>query len=1126
MSTMPCRHILLATTLLLVASSPALAAGEPGSVGVAATTNATAAAPNVLGVPPQGERRIIEIGVNVIANERITTTSAGQAQFLLNDGTSFSVGPDSEVVLDKYVYDPDRGTGEMAMSVSKGVMRFVGGKISKAQPVEIRIGSATMGIRGGIAMVSAQPGQPVTARFLFGLAMTMTQNGVTQMTTRAGTAIDVPPGQPPSPPRPVSAQELRQSKGQMEGSSGGQSAGGSGDGAAGGSGGGSSGAQIEGQMEASGLSNANSGGNPPAGPSGNTGSAGNSAPSSTPPASDQAADSVTANAAPPPTLTTTTTLSAPRGRVVIQGGGAAPYNQSTAGEASRFTAVENRSASHAVGGLTTTTTAGITSVAINVAGNGGSVNTTLPLQAGTLAMGAGSFFAPTSATLNAQARTSPTLGIGLTGVRYTGYYNDNLNFFATAPVAFDPRFTQPFNALDIPTLGRDLGDSYSMRFLGYFRPQVSGVHTFATTSDDASFLWLGGEGESIAALEARRTLAGANGPVVGNGGIHPFRTETGTTAHLNAGSLYPLLVYFGENFIIDELTVRFAGPGGTLGSIGNGLYFGPETGPVPQTVTFNGAPMAGIAYRADNPADFLFYSMFGARPGGSGPNDLVRMTYYTGTPTPFAAFPTTGFAAHRGFGQFGFLSLPFMGEQLATSFSFAPAPILSRYDANLNPASFTANDARAVLLQSSLGIAGQGAAQASVFTGMTGVYMADGAGGVTVGGNARATARATATDRPVVFGSNVAAAETEEAGGSAIYGTNGNYMVFSPDRITLANGVTPTHVAGAIVYQSLATGAEGNEYALTGATAILPDAVVTGTARTTRTIQGYAGGLLETRAAGGVLSPSDGEIRGGPLGGATIATDAATNRLTASIGFTVGADAYALNYGALTGSQMNSAFVNDALFAATERPGTGVVSGQPATSTYGMMISHAVSPLPAAAFAPGGVGYCTCPFLQWGWWSAVMDNAAGANARVHLATWVAGTVPDLVDLPVVGTATYGGHAIGNVNNNGTRYVAMGTYTQAWNFATREGTATIGNFDGRTVNFATGGPVPGGRDFGMGIAAGSTAGITAAGLEGSFYRSPTDATAGVAGRFGINGTGNYQASGTFVAGKTATGPSGR
>jgi hypothetical protein len=70
----------------------------------------------------------LKIGKSIFYNERINTTGSGLVQVLLVDGSTFSVGPGSDLVIDKFVYDP-KGTGEITASFSKGVMRFVGGYI-------------------------------------------------------------------------------------------------------------------------------------------------------------------------------------------------------------------------------------------------------------------------------------------------------------------------------------------------------------------------------------------------------------------------------------------------------------------------------------------------------------------------------------------------------------------------------------------------------------------------------------------------------------------------------------------------------------------------------------------------------------------------------------------------------------------------------------------------------------------------------------------------------------------------------------------------------------------------------------------------------------------------------------
>ena len=73
----------------------------------------------------------LNIGKSIFFSERISTTGSGLVQVLLIDGSTFTVGPDSDLVIDKFVYNPKKETGEIVATFSKGAMRYVGGKISK-----------------------------------------------------------------------------------------------------------------------------------------------------------------------------------------------------------------------------------------------------------------------------------------------------------------------------------------------------------------------------------------------------------------------------------------------------------------------------------------------------------------------------------------------------------------------------------------------------------------------------------------------------------------------------------------------------------------------------------------------------------------------------------------------------------------------------------------------------------------------------------------------------------------------------------------------------------------------------------------------------------------------------------
>ena len=177
-----------------------MAVGSPASAGVGVTS---AADGDPLGKPPNENERILRIGIDVQANELITTSATDRAHLVFLDGSSLTVGPDARLTIDKFVYDPNTKKGELAINASKGVFRLVGGKISKTNPITITTPSSTIGIRGGITIVSVTQVQTI-ADFVFGISMTVTAAGQTTTATRAGTLVTTIAGGAPGACRPSS----------------------------------------------------------------------------------------------------------------------------------------------------------------------------------------------------------------------------------------------------------------------------------------------------------------------------------------------------------------------------------------------------------------------------------------------------------------------------------------------------------------------------------------------------------------------------------------------------------------------------------------------------------------------------------------------------------------------------------------------------------------------------------------------------------------------------------------------------------------------------------------------------------------------------------------------------------
>ncbi len=187
------------------------AAAAQGKVGITSATDG-----DPLGKPPSENERILRIGIDVQANELITTKADDRAHLLFLDGTSLTIGPNAALTIDKFVYDPTTKRGDLAINVSKGVFRLVGGKISKTNAISIQTPSSTIGIRGGITIGDVGPTQ-TSSVFVFGDKLTVTSQGQTQSATRPGTEIVTHLGSVPGLPALVAHGGLSGQLGQLEG---------------------------------------------------------------------------------------------------------------------------------------------------------------------------------------------------------------------------------------------------------------------------------------------------------------------------------------------------------------------------------------------------------------------------------------------------------------------------------------------------------------------------------------------------------------------------------------------------------------------------------------------------------------------------------------------------------------------------------------------------------------------------------------------------------------------------------------------------------------------------------------------------------------------------------------------
>ncbi len=142
-------------------------------VGVAAAVNTDARSR-----APGAAQRVISIGENLVFNEQINTDGKGLVQILLLDGTTFTVGPNSQITIDEFVYNPESGEARVVASVTKGAFRFIGGQTSrKPGGATIKTPVGTIGIRGAMVEGNVQSSSSALFSMIFGNEVTFSGRG-------------------------------------------------------------------------------------------------------------------------------------------------------------------------------------------------------------------------------------------------------------------------------------------------------------------------------------------------------------------------------------------------------------------------------------------------------------------------------------------------------------------------------------------------------------------------------------------------------------------------------------------------------------------------------------------------------------------------------------------------------------------------------------------------------------------------------------------------------------------------------------------------------------------------------------------------------------------------------------
>ena len=106
-----------------------------------------------------GAQSPAQVGQTVLESDGLRTGTDGKIGVTLNDDTRLSLGPNSELKLERFMFAPaDSGFG-LVLKFVKGAATYVSGRIAKLAPGSIRLETpaAIIGVRGTTLAISVQP---------------------------------------------------------------------------------------------------------------------------------------------------------------------------------------------------------------------------------------------------------------------------------------------------------------------------------------------------------------------------------------------------------------------------------------------------------------------------------------------------------------------------------------------------------------------------------------------------------------------------------------------------------------------------------------------------------------------------------------------------------------------------------------------------------------------------------------------------------------------------------------------------------------------------------------------------------------------------------------------------------
>ena len=137
------RSLVVVVLLLCAIAAPVFAQDRPVAGRIKVSTGSAF-------IVRDGAQTPAQVGLIVFEADGLRTGADGKVGITLNDDTRLSLGPASEVRLERYMYAPGQGGFAMVLKFARGVAAYVSGRMAKLAPDAIRLEtpSAIVGVRG------------------------------------------------------------------------------------------------------------------------------------------------------------------------------------------------------------------------------------------------------------------------------------------------------------------------------------------------------------------------------------------------------------------------------------------------------------------------------------------------------------------------------------------------------------------------------------------------------------------------------------------------------------------------------------------------------------------------------------------------------------------------------------------------------------------------------------------------------------------------------------------------------------------------------------------------------------------------------------------------------------------